>query len=196
MAAAARARRGKNHQGKKPAWFIFACALTLINNFYFAYINLIFIGIYILFRWMIPLEGNEAKRLTQCRIFILSGLLGFGISAVSFIPVVYGYLHNLRPPYSEHIAWLDFSDNILFSSRIIILPAVFLLFLFTFSLYKNRLFRLFAGISLLYILFHFSPFAASAFNGFQLRKTGLNTSCASRLPERLQQGFLSFQTSA
>ncbi|AIU76037.1 YfhO family protein [Bacillus velezensis] len=151
---------------KKPAWFIFACALTLINNFYFAYINLIFIGIYILFRWMIPLEGNEAKRLTQCRIFILSGLLGFGISAVSFIPVVYGYLHNLRPPYSEHIAWLDFSDNILFSSRIIILPAVFLLFLFTFSLYKNRLFRLFAGISLLYILFHFSPFAASAFNGF------------------------------
>lgn len=28
------------------------------------------------------------------------------------------------------------------------------------------MFRLFAGISLLYILFHFSPFAASAFNGF------------------------------
>ncbi|WP_424161793.1 YfhO family protein [Bacillus amyloliquefaciens] len=151
---------------KKPTWFIFACALTLINNFYFAYINLIFIGIYILFRWIIRLEDNEAKRLTQCRMFILSGLLGFGISAVSFIPVVYGYLHNLRPPYSQHIDWLDFSDNILFSSRIIILPAAFLLFLFTFSLYKNRLFRLFAGISLLYILFHFSPFAASAFNGF------------------------------
>ncbi|MES5397924.1 YfhO family protein [Bacillus amyloliquefaciens] len=151
---------------KKPAWFIFACALTLINNFYFAYINLIFIGIYILFRWIIRLEDNEAKRLTQCRMFILSGLLGFGISAVSFIPVVYGYLNNLRPPYSQHIDWLDFSDNILFSSRIIILPAAFLLFLFTFSLYKNRLFRLFAGISLLYILFHFSPFAASAFNGF------------------------------
>ncbi|KXZ22774.1 YfhO family protein [Bacillus nakamurai] len=149
-----------------PAWFIFACALTLINNFYFAYINLIFIGIYILFRWMIRLEETEAGKLAQCRMFILSGLLGFGISAVSFIPVVYGYLNNLRPKYTQYIDWLDFSDNILFSSRIIILPAIFLLFLFTFPLYKYRLFRLFAGISLVYILFHFSPFAASAFNGF------------------------------
>ncbi|MBT2572394.1 YfhO family protein [Bacillus sp. ISL-51] len=151
---------------RKPAWFIFACALTLINNFYFAYINLIFIGIYILFRWMIRFEEAETGKLAQCRIFILSGLLGFGISAVSFIPVVYGYLNNLRPKYAQHIDWVDFSDNILFSSRIIILPAIFLLFLFTISLYKYRLFRLFAGISLLYILFHFSPFAASAFNGF------------------------------
>ncbi|MDJ1632064.1 YfhO family protein [Bacillus velezensis] len=51
----------KNHPGKKPAWFIFACALTLINNFYFAYINLIFIGIYILFRWVIPLKAMRRK---------------------------------------------------------------------------------------------------------------------------------------
>ncbi|MCY7810868.1 YfhO family protein [Bacillus spizizenii] len=151
---------------RRPAWFIIACSLTLINNFYFAYINLIFIGIYVLFRWLIRLEKHEEKRWIQCRTFLVSGLISFGISAVVFVPVVYGYLNNLRPPYSQKIEWLNFDDNILFSSRIIIVPAAFLLFLFLVSFYKNRVFRLFAGLSLLFILFHFSPYAASVFNGF------------------------------
>lgn len=34
-------------------WFIIVCLLMLINNFYFVYINFIFIGIYVLFRWLI-----------------------------------------------------------------------------------------------------------------------------------------------
>ncbi|MBG9770250.1 YfhO family protein [Bacillus vallismortis] len=151
---------------RRPAWFIIACSMTLINNFYFAYINLIFIAIYVLFRWLIRLEQHEEKRWIQCRMFIVSGLISFGISAAAFVPVVYGYVNNLRPPYRENIEWLHFDDNILFTSRIIILPAVFLLFLFILSFYKNRVFRLFAGLSLLFILFHFSPYAASAFNGF------------------------------
>ncbi|MGF7536383.1 YfhO family protein [Bacillus mexicanus] len=151
---------------RRPAWFIIACALTLINNFYFAYINLIFIGIYVLFRWLIRLEKHEEKRWIQFRMFLVSGLISFGISTAAFVPVVYGYLNNLRPPYSQKIEWLNFDDNILFSSRIIILPAAFLLFLFIVSFYKNRVFRLFAGVSLLFILFHFSPYAASVFNGF------------------------------
>ncbi|MCY8474572.1 YfhO family protein [Bacillus halotolerans] len=151
---------------RRPAWFIIACSLSLINNFYFAYINLIFIGIYILFRWLIKLEDHEVKKWVQCRMFLVSGLISFGISAAVFVPVVYGYLNNLRPPYNEKIEWLNFDDNILFSSRIIVVPAIFLLFLFVISFYKHRVFRLFAGLSLLFILFHFSPYAASAFNGF------------------------------
>ncbi|MEC4032874.1 YfhO family protein [Bacillus subtilis] len=151
---------------RRPAWFIVACSLTLINNFYFAYINLIFIGIYVLFRWLIRLEPHEEKRWIQIRLFLVSGFISFGISAAAFVPVVYGFLNNLRPPYSQKIEWLNFDDNILFSSRIIIVPAAFLLFLFIISFYKNRVFRLFAGLSLLFILFHFSPYAASVFNGF------------------------------
>ncbi|MCY8790671.1 YfhO family protein [Bacillus inaquosorum] len=151
---------------RRPAWFIIACSLTLINNFYFAYINLIFIGIYVLFRWLIRLDEHEEKRWIQCRMFLVSGIISFGISAAAFVPVVYGFLNNLRPPYSQKIEWLNFDDNILFSSRIIILPAAFLLFLFIVSFYKNRVFRLFAGLSLLFILLHFSPYAASVFNGF------------------------------
>ncbi|MBD4898604.1 YfhO family protein, partial [Xanthomonas citri pv. citri] len=93
------------------------------NNFYFAYINLIFIGIYVLFRWLIRLEPHEEKRWIQIRLFLVSGFISFGISAAAFVPVVYGFLNNLRPPYSQKIEWLNFDDNILFSSRIIIVPA-------------------------------------------------------------------------
>lgn len=73
---------------------------------------------------------------------LVSGLISFGISAAVFVPVVYGYLNNLRPPYNEKIEWLNFDDNILFSSRIIVVPAIFLLFLFVISFYKHRVFRL------------------------------------------------------
>ncbi|AAU22469.1 YfhO family protein [Bacillus licheniformis] len=152
---------------KRTALFITACSLTLINNFYFAYINLIFIAIYIIFRWLIRLDPEkEAPRWKQFRMFAASGLISFGISAISFVPAVYGFLNNLRPPYDQAVAVYDLTDNILFSSRIVLLPAVFMLFLFAFSFYKNKTFRLFASISVLLVLLHYSPLAASAFNGF------------------------------
>ena len=151
---------------KRPGLFIIACSLTLFNNFYFAYINLIFIAIYVVFRWFIHLDDREASKWEQFRMFFASGLISFGISAVSFVPAVYGFLNNLRPPYDQPVPLYDFTDDILFSSRIILLPAAFVLFLFVFSFYQNKTFRLFAGISLLLGLLHFSPLAASAFNGF------------------------------
>ncbi len=48
------------------------------------------------------------------------------------------FLNNLRPPYSQKIEWLNFDDNILFSSRIIILPAPFCCFCLLFLLQKPR----------------------------------------------------------
>ncbi|MFB4168404.1 YfhO family protein [Virgibacillus sp. JSM 102003] len=146
-------------------WFIGAVAVTLFNNFYFAYVNLIFILIYIIFRWKIQLEENETNRLRQLKMYVVSGVLGLGISAVSFVPAVYGYLNNHRPPYSQEIPLFNW-DNILFNSRFVIIPALFLILLFLFSLYKNRTFRLFAALSIIFILLHFTPIAASAFNGF------------------------------
>ncbi|NPC91903.1 YfhO family protein [Bacillus sp. WMMC1349] len=150
---------------KRPGLFITACTITLFNNFYFAYINLLFIVIYVLFRWLIRLGKEETRRI-QFRIFAISCLISFGISAVSFVPAVYGFLNNLRPAYDQPIELYDFTDNILFSSRTILLPAIFLLFLFVLSFYKNKTFCLFAAISGLLMLLHFSPLAASAFNGF------------------------------
>ncbi|SDQ18085.1 YfhO family protein [Virgibacillus salinus] len=146
-------------------WFIVAVAVTLFNNFYFAYVNLIFILIYIMLRWKIQLVENETNRLRQLKMYFVSGILGLGISAISFVPAVYGYLNNHRPPYSQQVPLFNW-DNILFNSRFVIIPALFLILLFVFSLYKNRTFRLFAALSIIFILLHFTPIVASAFNGF------------------------------
>lgn len=151
---------------KQPAWFVIAVALTVFSNFYFAYINLIFIGIYIFARWLIRLERKEAPLKKQLKHYTLGGLLGFGMGSPGFIPAAYGYFNNYRPPYEDSIPLWDFSDNVLFTSLTLLLPAIFLLFIWIGSFYKNKLFLLFASISLLLIILHFSPLAGSVFNGF------------------------------
>ena len=150
----------------KPAWFITAWSLMFFNNFYFAYIHLIFLFMYIAFRWIVPLSKQELSKQKQLWLFLIAGLISFCISAVSFIPAVYGFLHNHRPAYEEQIPFFLITDNILYASKYIILPAILVLFLFIPSLYKERTYRFFALLTLLFIVLHFSPWAASAFNGF------------------------------
>lgn len=151
---------------QKAGWFLLGVSISLFDNFYFAYINFLLAGIYIGVRLFLPLASQEIPRLKAIGLFLSTGLLGFGISAVSFIPAVYAYLNNHRPPFQQEIAWFDFEDNVLFTSRFIILPAIFVLFLFSSALYRNRLFRFFAVLGIIGIVLHFSPIAGSAFNGF------------------------------
>lgn len=96
----------------------------------------------------------------------ISTLLSFGISAAFFIPSVYGFLNNIRPPYEQAIPWFDLHDHLLFTSRVYLLPVIFLICLFLVPLYRNRWFFMFTSISILLIIFHFSPKMASVFNGF------------------------------
>lgn len=152
---------------KKVHLFTFAVAINLFTNFYFAYINFLLTGIYIIFRWLIPLTKKETSVGKQIRMYLLSGIAGFGISAVSFIPAVYGYLNNYRPAYNDPIALLQIPDNFLLHGRIIVLPAFVLLSLFLISFYKkNRLFRFFASLTILTVFMHLCPKIASVFNGF------------------------------
>lgn len=151
---------------QKPGWFLFAVSISLIDNFYFSYINFLLAGIYILFRLFIRLTAREPSILKIIGTFLATGIIGAGISAVSFIPAVYAYLNNHRPPFQQEIPWIDLSDNILFTSRYIVVPAVFLLFLFCTALYRNKTFRLFALLGAAGILLHYSPLVGSAFNGF------------------------------
>ncbi|TWT27447.1 YfhO family protein [Planomicrobium sp. CPCC 101110] len=149
----------------KPGWFLFAVAISLINNFYFSYINFLLAGIYILVRLFIPLAPEETGKKKAIGLFLLTGLIGFGISAVAFIPAVYAYLNNHRPPFSQDIPWLEIPENILYTSRIIVLPAIFVLLLFSAFLYRTKLFRFFAVLGLISIALHHSPMAGSFFNG-------------------------------
>lgn len=151
---------------KNPMWFIVAVTLSMIDNFYFAYINFLLAGIYIVLRWIIPLSRNEMKVLQQVKVFLISGLAGLGMSAVFFIPSVYGYLNNHRPPFEGEIALFDVVDNLLVNSRIVLLPIFSAICIFLFTLYKHRVFRFFAILTIVLIGMHHSPFIASVFNGF------------------------------
>ncbi len=148
---------------KKPFTLIAAIALSMFDNFYFAYIHFLFMAIYILLRWLIPLTNDEKLNLKQ---FTLSILLGAGISAVSFIPAAYGYAHNYRPSFDDYIPWFDFKDNVLFWSNTYLLPVILVMFLCIKTFYKYKLFRLFASIAILITLSHYTPVIASVFNGF------------------------------
>ena len=150
----------------KPGWFIAAWSLSFFDNFYFSYIHLIFLFIYIAFRWLIPLTEQEQPRWKQFRLFFFSGLASFCIGAISFIPAAYGFFNNYRPPYEADIPLFHIQDNILYASKYVILPSILLLFLFIRPLYKVRPFKFFAWLSLFLIVLHFSPLAGSAFNGF------------------------------
>lgn len=151
---------------RKPGWFIFAAAISMIDNFYFAYINFILIGIYLLFRFFMPLEENESGRKKALSVFVISGLMGAGISAISFIPAVYAFFNNHRPSFPYEVAWFDLSDSILFTSRFVILPAITVFLLFAFPLYNDRRFRFFAVLVIAGVILHYSPVMASMLNGF------------------------------
>lgn len=150
----------------KPGWFLLAVSLSLFNNFYFSYINFLLAGLYIVVRLFIPLAAQETEKKKVFVQLLLSGLIGFGISAVSFIPAVYAYLNNHRPPFSQDIPLVDFTDDILFTSRIVVIPAIFVVLLFSTFLYRNKLYRLFALLGIIAIALHHSPLAGSIFNGF------------------------------
>ncbi|WP_142828315.1 YfhO family protein [Planococcus soli] len=150
----------------RSGWFLFAVAVSMIDNFYFAYINFLLTAFYILLRLFIPLSHSETPRWAAIRKFIVSGSIGAGISAVSFIPAVYSFINNHRPAYQHDSPWFSWLDNVLFTSSFIVLPAVFVILLFVFPLYHKRLFQFFSLLVLLGIVLHYSPKIASVFNGF------------------------------
>ncbi|WP_203332005.1 YfhO family protein [Planococcus beigongshangi] len=151
---------------QKPGWFLVAVSISFFDNFYFAYINFLLAGIYILFRLFIPLSAGEQHRRKKLKDMLISGIIAFGIGAIAFVPAVYAYLNNHRPAYEQAIPIFGPIDNILYTSRYILLPALFMLFLFIFRFYGNKTFRLFALLGTAGIIMHLSPFVSSAFNGF------------------------------
>lgn len=146
--------------------FTLMVAVSLFDNFYFAYINFLLATIYIVAHWFITCSPNETKIITQIWKYLLGGVIGFAISAVSFIPAVYGYLNNSRPIYEDTIEGFKILDNFLLDGTIVIVPAIALMLLFMPQLYKNKRFRLYAVLLWLTMLMLMSPMVASVFNGF------------------------------
>jgi len=146
--------------------FLFAVSISLFDNFYFAYVNFLLVGLYILFRWIFPLTEGELLKRKQIKKYIVSVLTGFCISGISFFPAVFGYVNNYRPPYEDAVPLFEFVDNLLLNGRILYMPAFVLLCLMLISFYRNRIFRFFASLTILLSIMHFSPLVGSIFNGF------------------------------
>lgn len=153
-------------RGKGSGLFIIAVTISLFDNFYFAYVNFLLCGVYVLFRWIFPFDGNGRAKLIQLKHYIIGLAAGFCISGFSFFPAVYGYLNNYRPAYEDHIPAFEFIDNLLLNGRIVYLPAFVLICLLVKPLYRNRHFRFFAAMTIVLSILHFSPFIGSLFNGF------------------------------
>ncbi len=149
----------------KPAVFILAVTLSMADNFYFAYVNFLLAFIYIVFRWFVPIAGQEVNKLRQTVQFTVGGITGAMLSAPFFLPAVYGYLNNLRPPYEGEIPLFRLHDNLVTDGRIVLLPTIAILAVLLFPLYKNRLFRLFALLTVFFAVLHESPAVGSLFNG-------------------------------
>lgn len=81
---------------KKPYFFIFSVALSLISNFYFAYINTILMTVYVALRIIFLGDGELKSRIIKTFKLILSYITGVFLSAVVFFPVVYAYFNNAR----------------------------------------------------------------------------------------------------
>src|SRR5699024_8940885 len=107
----------------RPALFVFAVALTLINNFYFAYFQLIISVVYLAIRLCARREGDlGAGRVLK--LSIPSAIIGFGISTVAFFHAVRGFLNNDSREYMVEvpfIAELGPQDNIFYENYLIVI---------------------------------------------------------------------------
>ncbi|WJP98669.1 YfhO family protein [Macrococcus bovicus] len=156
-------------QDKKKSWFITAVALSLINNFYFAYYQMLFGVIYFIIRMIFRSERDRATRLDQWKAFLTMTLLGTGISMFSFFYGVKGFLQNDRAPYTDPMTLFNTFDqhaNIFYDNYLVIVLYITLQALFTFKFYRSYFYRFFALMTIALIYLSFMPFIDSVFNGF------------------------------
>ncbi|WP_411844064.1 YfhO family protein [Salinicoccus sp. HZC-1] len=153
----------------RPGLFIFAVALTLINNFYFAYfqlvISVVYLGIRLLAKRKEDLPGMDVLKLS-----IPSAVIGFGISIVAFFHAVRGFLNNDSREYMVDvplISELGPQDNIFYENYLIVILFIAIQALFTPALYKNYFYKLFAWLTIVFMIFTLSPYIDTFFNGFQ-----------------------------
>ena len=164
---------------RKYGFFAVSVALSLLSNFYFAYINTIFAGLYVLVRYF----GQKKMSLKEKFLLIVKTaggyLWGVGMSAVIFLPMIYGYLHNARGTDSggylgsllhyDGAYYKNFYDsltapNIWIGNWSIVSVAAIGFLAIVFAFIRKRLELI--GAFLLLTLFAMVPVCGKIFNGF------------------------------
>ncbi len=162
---------------EKPTCFILAVFLAAISNYYFFYMQVLMTIAYVVFRYWFSKNPKWKVFFKQCVQFVGYGLLGVGMAAVVFLPVVVAFLNNSRIssfyewdmfydlPYYKNIwkAWItmeapgSWSWLCMTPVRII---AVIVLFL---QKEKDKWLK---GLVALFTVLIFLPVAGHIFNGF------------------------------
>lgn len=153
-------------RGRSSLLFVVMVAVSMVDNFYFAYVNFIIAIIYIVFRNIVRFDEDVRTFPKQVYRYLLGGVIGFGLSAFAFIPTVYGYLQNDRPLFTESFPMFEMEDNPFLNGRTIVIPAIMVACVWLYDFYRSKVFRLFALLTGVMLVMHFSPYVASMFNGF------------------------------
>lgn len=156
-------------QYKDRKWFIIAVTLSLINNFYFAYYQLLFGVIYFVIRNIWQSEYDVVSRSKQWLNLIIMTLLSVGMSSFAFYYGVRGFLSNSRATYDSKISLFSPFDqhaNIFYDNYLVIVLFIALQAIVTFKFYDKYFYRLFALMTLALMFLSFTPFIDAVFNGF------------------------------
>lgn len=156
-------------QKQKLGLFIVTVTLIMINNFYFAYYLCLIGAGYILIRIIFRHSKDIISRGKAIILFVISAILGLGNSLFMFFHGVQSFLNNRRVPFSgtvDTFEKLNINTNIFFDNYLIVLLFLTIQALLCFKLYKHYYYRLFAMLTLVFILLSFVPFIDQVFNGF------------------------------
>lgn len=149
--------------------FALGVALTLFNNGYFAFANLLFTSVYIVLRFIFKLSQEENNLAQQIKNYVVYGLLGLGLSLPGFIPFVKGFLNTSRLSPEFSIPTFELTDfdlgDLLLNDQIQIIPILFILVITYLGNYKSKNFGFFTFFSFILIILRYNPFVASLFNG-------------------------------
>ncbi|TDL97738.1 hypothetical protein ERX27_06585 [Macrococcus brunensis] len=156
---------------RKIGIYILGIALTLHSNFYFSYYQFIFVMFYFVYRTVYKKESDSVLRPTKIKVIVISSVIALMVSAVGFSTGVTSYVLNDRtlPPIKLK-PFIDFiiHYNLFYDGYYIVIPFIAVMALFTFKLYRNYTFRLFAVITWLFMAGSLSPLFDSFFNGFSI----------------------------
>lgn len=153
----------------KVGLFIVVVTLSFMNNFYFAYYQVLMGLLYFLLRCLIKHTDDVTSKWRALRILAVSAVLGFGTSLVFFFHGARSFFNNERVRFETKIPWVEpfnQNTNIIFDNYLIVILVISVQALLTFKLYKYTYFKLFAILSIITIIAAFIPYVDSIFNGF------------------------------
>ncbi|SCS95907.1 YfhO family protein [Staphylococcus caeli] len=149
--------------------FIVIAVISLINNFYFAYYQLLTGTFYFAIRLCFKHQQDIIPRFKAIITLSVASILALGCSLFFFFPAIQGYFNNRRVPFDGHVDLLEpfnQNTNIFYDNYLIVILFITIQALLSFKLYKHYYFRLFAIGTIVLIIASFFPFIDQVFNGF------------------------------